>query len=140
MSSSTAFCTPLTLSSSSLTATSTSTLACSTKPASSVHERRSSRSVIVSLVDLRDADTKMKEIAEEKLQNETDPFPGPYSYLAEQANGRAAMFGFFAGLVIEVTSGVTINEQISLIATSTAKEGFLMLAPFIEIITRSLTN
>lgn len=100
----------------------------------------SSRKPVVALVDLRDEQTKVKEQEQVEIQRATDPAPGPYAYFAEQVNGRAAMVGFVAGLLIELTSGVTINNQISLIAGGVAKQGFLMLAPFIELFARSVAQ
>lgn len=89
-------------------------------------------------VDLRDAATKEKAQAEAELQARTDPAPGPYAYFAEMLNGRAAMIGFFIGLSVELTSGTTIVQQIQLIAQNLGKQGFLWLAPFIELFARKL--
>lgn len=102
--------------------------------------RRVSRRTVVAVVGLRDEDTKIKERDEAELQSFVDPSPEPYAFFAEQANGRAAMIGFFAALVIEVTSGVPINQQIRLLVEGLGKQGFLMLSPFIELISRSLVH
>lgn len=132
----TAFCTPLALTSA--TSFHVNKLCSPVQPHRNVTV--SSRKPVVALVDLRDADTKTKEIDEAELQELIDPAPGPYAFFAEQVNGRAAMVGFTTALLIELTSGVTINDQIAMVVTSTAKQGFLMFAPFIEIISRSLVN
>lgn len=132
----TAFCTPLALSSA--TSFHVNQLNCPIQPSRRVSV--SSRRPVVALVDLRDPDTKQKATDEAELQELTDPAPGPYAFFAEQVNGRAAMVGFTAALLIELTSGVTINNQIAMVASSTAKQGFLMFAPFIEILSRSLVN
>lgn len=100
----------------------------------------SSRKPIVARVDLRDEQTKVKEQEQVEIQRVTDPAPGPYAYYVEQVNGRAAMVGFVAGLLVELTSGVTINNQIVLIADGIAKQGFLMLAPFIELFARNVAQ
>ncbi|CAN8068189.1 unnamed protein product [Agarophyton chilense] len=92
------------------------------------------------LLDLKDARTKQAEREAEQLQAAEDPAPGPYAYFAEQVNGRAAMMGFIIALLVEVNSGVTINSQIGLIGTATAKQMFLMVAPFIELFSRSLLH
>lgn len=60
----------------------------------------------------------MNDTKPNKPQGWKEPEPLSKAAIAELTNGRAAMIGFFAALLVELYSGVTINEQVSMVLGS----------------------
>lgn len=81
-------------------------------------------------VETKEEKSSFSMLEANRAAKEKAAFRGPQGFTpyAERVNGRIAMMGFFTGLVTEIVSGKTINEQM-----------FIMFSPITNLVS-SLLN